>query len=78
MRSCLVCGGGPLIPKYLTEAGSTPVRYLCPMGGHSFDPEQVEEPVTCPNCGKKLAEELSGEAIFTCRHCKTRQLIRRY
>jgi len=28
-------------------------------------------PVRCPNCQKKLAERLTGDAEFTCRGCKS-------
>lgn len=26
--------------------------------------------VRCPSCGHKIAEELAGRLIVTCRHCR--------
>lgn len=28
--------------------------------------------VRCPSCGAKIAEELAGKLVVTCRHCKKR------
>ena len=72
-------------PTVLTGRSTTPISESTSgekgQGlGTSTGRVQATDPrdaVRCPNCHTKLAESLTGQAVFTCRRCKAVLTIRR-